>query len=120
MDGLLRREQVRQDKSIKKWLGTADGDHPMKKHLILLLWVCASALAPMSVHAESLAREDARSCKAQPLTLTCLERYSQRNQDNVDKVLGDITAGRPPVLRAPALPLLEDLPSLDLRMLELK
>lgn len=92
----------------------------MKKYLILLSWVCASALAPMSVHAQSLAREEASACKAQPLTLTCLERYSQRNQANVDKVLGDVIAGRPPVLRPPALPLLEDLPSLDLRTLELK
>lgn len=92
----------------------------MKKHLIFLSWVCASALAPMSADAESLAREDGRSCKAQPLTLTCLEHYSMRNQDNINKVLGDITAGRPPVLRPPAVPLLEDLPSLDLRMLELK
>jgi len=92
----------------------------MKKHLIFLSWVCASTLAPMSVHAEGLAREEARACKAQPLTLTCLERYSQRNQSNIDKVLGDVTAGRAPVLRPPALPLLEDLPSLDLRTLELK
>jgi hypothetical protein len=92
----------------------------MKKHLIFLSWICLGALAPMGVHAESLGREDTRSCKAQPLTLTCLEHYSQRNQDNIEKVMGDITAGRPPVLRPPALPLLEDLPSLDLRMLELK
>ena len=92
----------------------------MKKHLIFLSWVCANALTPMSVHAQSLAREEARSCKAQPLTLTCLEDYSQRNQNNIEKVLGDITAGRPPVLRPPALPLLEDLPSLNLRTLELK
>jgi hypothetical protein len=92
----------------------------MKKYFLFLSCVFASALAPMSVHAESLAREEATACKAQPLTLTCLERYSQRNQDNIDKVLGDITAGRPPALRPPALPLLEDLPSLDLGTFQLK
>jgi hypothetical protein len=92
----------------------------MKKYLLFLSWVCVSALAPMSVHAESLAREEARACKAQPLTLTCLEHYSQRNQANIDKVLGEITAGRSPVLRPPALPLLEDLPSLDLGTFQLK
>jgi hypothetical protein len=92
----------------------------MKKRLIVLSWVCASALAPMSVNAESLAREGARACKEQPLTLACAEHYAQRNQDNIAKVVGDITAGRAPVLPPPALPLLEDLPPLDLRTLELK
>ena len=92
----------------------------MKKYLISLSWICVSALAPVNVHAESLAREEARACKAQPLTFTCVEHYSQRNQDNIAKVVGDIAAGRPPVLRPPALPLLENLPSLDLRTLELK
>jgi hypothetical protein len=92
----------------------------MKKSLILFSWLTMSALAPMSARAESLPPDEGRACKTQPLTFACLDRYALRNQDNIAKVLGDITAGRPPVLPPPALPLLEGLPSLDLGRLELK
>jgi hypothetical protein len=92
----------------------------MKKYLILFSWLSMSALAPMSAHAESLPPEEARECKTQPLTFACLDRYAQRNQDNIAKLLGDITAGRPAVLPPPALPLLEGLPPIDLGRLGLK
>jgi hypothetical protein len=86
----------------------------MKKHLILFSWLSMSALATLSAHAESLPPEEARACKTQPLTFACLDRYAQRNQENIAKMLGDITAGRPAVLPPPALPVLEDLPPIDL------
>jgi len=91
----------------------------MKKYLIFFSWLSMSALAPMSAHTESLPPGEGRTCKTQPLTFACLDRYAQRNQDNIRKVRGDIATGRPPVLPPPALPLLEGLPSVDIGRLEL-
>jgi len=61
-----------------------------------------------------LTREEIKECGRQPLTLACVEHYAQRNQENVAKVLGDITSGRLPALPPPALPGLESLPTIDL------
>jgi hypothetical protein len=72
---------------------------------------------PMVAQAAPLTPAQIKECGRQPLSLDCAEQYAQRNQDNVGKILGDITAGRLPALPPPALPGLDLLPTVDLEKL---
>jgi hypothetical protein len=86
----------------------------MKKTLLSSV-ICLGAFAtPVGAQAGGPASEAAQACASQPLTFACLDHYAQRNQDNVAKVFADVSAGRLPTLRPPAVPLLESLPTIDL------
>ena len=86
--------------------------------LLLASALCLGAfILPMPAQAEGLSPEEVKQCRRQPMSLACVEHYAQRNQDNVGKVLGDITSGRLPALPPPALPGLEALPTVDLEKL---
>lgn len=85
------------------------------KKILLGSALCFGVLSvPMVAQAGSLTAAQIKECGRQPLSLECVEHYAQRNQDNVGKVLGDITSGRLPALPPPALPGLDSLPTVDL------
>jgi hypothetical protein len=92
----------------------------MKQSLLFPMLSALILLPVTSIRAESLGPEAAKTCKAEPLTFACLDHYAQRNQENVARILGDITAGRLPAIPPPALPLLEELPTIDLGKLPAK
>ena len=82
----------------------------MKRALIVAVGMSVLSI-PTATRAEGLPPAD--PCR-DTLSLACVESYARQNQANVSKIIGDLTAGRPPVLPAPALPGLEKLPSVDL------
>lgn len=84
---------------------------PMKRAPTVLC-LCMMLL-PVASHAEGLP-PPANACDKDPVGLACIEYYAQKNQANVSKIIGDLTAGRPPALSSPALPGFDKLPSLDL------
>ncbi len=89
--------------------------------VLLASAICLSVFTmPMEAQAGGLTPEEIKECGRQPLSLACVGHYAQRNQENVAKVLGDITSGRLPALPPPALPGLESLPTIDLGELALK
>jgi hypothetical protein len=85
------------------------------KTVLLALALCIGGFAiPMGAQAGGSASEAAKECASQPLSFACLDYYAQRNQDNVAKTFAEVSSGRLPTLRPPALPLLENLPTIDL------
>jgi hypothetical protein len=85
------------------------------KTILMASAIClATFAAPMGVQAGGPTSEAAKECASQPLSFACLDHYAQRNQDNVAKTFAEVSAGRLPTMRPPALPVLENLPTIDL------
>ena len=87
----------------------------MKTRVLLFSTLSLSVLAMPAVTLTAGAVVDrGKECSRQPLTIECLDYYAQKNEENVEKVLSDVTEGRPPELPPPALPGLESLRAIDL------